>query len=547
MPILQLIRTLYRASVLVLGLQLAFPVSAAQTEWVYRVKPGDTLIGIADAYLANPRNWPKLQSLNRVADPKRLIPGRALRLPVTLLKRDAAVAEVIHIQGVVSRTPKKGPPQSVAAGARLETGDTIETGSEASASLRFVDGSRLLLTQNTKVTLAEMILFGKTGMARTMLELHRGSLDTRVATQQKPAARYEIRSRALNLAVRGTEFRAHVDDANQTARGEVLGGEVQASGTRGKAINLSPGFGMVATPGEALRTPQRLPRAPDLSSQPGLLQHVPLHFEWPAEAGAAQYRAQVFEGRHFEQLRLDGVFTGGTAKWADLPDGRYMLRVRAIDHNGLEGANAEHEFALKARPEPPFVIAPLEGHRVYGPDVKLRWSASDAAQSYRVQLSSKADFSDLLSDLPALTPNELSIPLPPGQYYWRVATVAAGQDQGPYSDVQGFTQRSIPKSPALEAPQIDDTHLLFRWRAGNVGDTFQVQVARSSDFAQPILDSVVATNQSQIDRPESGTYYLRVRTIDADGFAGPFGPTQQLDVPVGMNWWWLLLLVPLAL
>jgi hypothetical protein len=152
-----------------------------------------------------------------------------------------------------------------------------------------------------------------------------------------------------------------------------------------------------------------------------------------------------------------------------------------------------------------------------------------------------------LSGLPALTQNELSIPLPPGQYYWRVATIAAGQDQGPFSDVQGFIQRSIPESPALEAPQISDTHLLFRWRAGKAGDTYQVQVARTRDFAQPILDSVVAANQSQIDRPESGTYYLRVRTIDADGFAGPFGPTQQLDVPAGMNWWWLLLLAPLAL
>jgi len=31
------------------------------------------------------------------------------------------------------------------------------------------------------LTFTEMLLYGKTGMAQTILELHRGSLDTRVA------------------------------------------------------------------------------------------------------------------------------------------------------------------------------------------------------------------------------------------------------------------------------------------------------------------------------------------------------------------------------
>ena len=43
---------------------------------------------------------------------------------------------------------------------------------------------------------------------------------------------------------------------------------------------------------------------------------------------------------------MDGVFAGPAAKWADLPDGRYVLRVRAIDAGGLEGVNAERAFTL---------------------------------------------------------------------------------------------------------------------------------------------------------------------------------------------------------
>jgi hypothetical protein len=40
-------------------------------------------------------------------------------------------------------------------------------------------------------------------------------------------------------------------------------------------------------------------------------------------------------------------------------------------------------------------------------------------------------------------------------------------------------------------------------------------------------------------------YHLRVRTIDADGFEGPYGGAQQVEVPRRFNWWLLLLLVPL--
>lgn len=545
---LRLLRPRCRFSMFAPGLLLALPVAAAAPEWLYGVKPGDTLISVASSYLTHPQDWRKLQTLNGVTDPRRLVPGSTLRLPVALLKREAAVAEVIHVRGQVSRTATDGRTQSVAAGDRLETGDTIETAADASVSLRFVDGSRLLLTQNTRVSLAEMLLFGKTGMARTLLDLHRGSVDARVAAQQKPSARYEIRSRALNLAVRGTDFRAHVAAADQSSRSEVLDGMVQASGAGGSGVALPAGFGTLALPGETPRPAQPLPPPPALDELPALLQQLPLRFEWRGVAGAERYRARIFADRSFERLLRDDVFEQPVAKWADLPDGSHVLRVSAIDPSGLQGPDAEHAFVLKARPEPPFVITPLAGQKVHGQTATLRWSASGAGEpSYRVQVSTRPDFSELHVDLPALAQTELALPLAPGQYYWRIASVAAERDQGPYSDAQGFVQRKIPDSPASEPAQLDDKRLVFHWRAGEAGETYQVQVARAADFLQPVQDSVVATNQSAIERPAPGIYYMRVRAIDADGFAGPFGPVQQVEVPSRTPWWLLLFLAPFAL
>ncbi|MFZ1809735.1 MAG: FecR domain-containing protein, partial [Candidatus Nitrotoga sp.] len=435
---LHLLFPLRYVTALILGLQLVYPAAAAEPEWLYAVNPGDTLIGVAADYLANPNDWHKLQKLNDITEPRRLRPGTKLRLPVALLKREIVIAEAIHVQGKVTRTPKNGRPQNFIAGARLEVGDIIETNANASVSMHFVDGSRLLLTQNTQVTLAEMTLFGKTGMAQTVIELNRGSLDTRVTEQQKPSARYEIKSRALNLVVRGTNFRAHVSDIGHISRSEVLDGAIQASGTRGETVAILAGFGTLATPGEPPRAPQALPLAPDLSLVPSLLQGVPQRFEWPATVGAERYHAQVFADRSFERLLLDGVFQGNAANWPDLPDGHYILRVRSIDSNGLEGANADREFMLKARPEPPSISAPQDGQKIYGPQATLRWSASNAAHSYHVQLATKLDFSELLVDLPEQVNNEYAVSLAPGQYYWRIASVAAEKYQGPFSNAQSF-------------------------------------------------------------------------------------------------------------
>lgn len=528
--------------------QAAGAVAAAtDADWLYMVKPGDTLSNISQTYLISTKKWPGLQKQNKIGEPKQLTPGTQLRLPVALLKREAVEAEVLHLQGSVTRTPLNGTAQALDKAVRLQTGDAIETGADATISIRFIDGSRLLLTPKSRLVLSEMVMLGKSGVAQTVMELQQGALDTQVAKQSPTAGRYEIKSRAVNLAVRGTDFRASVDPTDQMGRSEVLEGAVQASAV-GTPVLVPAGFGTSAVPGGAASTPVALLVAPNLNGVDKRVERVPLRFQWSSLANATRYRAQIFADKTFERLLLDGVFPTPSAKWADLPDGRYVLRVRGIDQGGLEGLNADQEFILKARPEAPFVSEPLEGAKAYGPATKLRWSSSLAAQAYHVQVSTQADFSNLLVDLPSVTGTEHSVTLEPGKYHWRVASIAAGADHGPFGDSQSFTQRKIPDSPQAEAPNMDDKHLTFRWRAGDPGAKYQLQLANESGFGKPVVDRILTENQVQLDRPAPGIYFMRIKTIDDDGFAGPFGTPQKIDVPAEVNYWHLLpLLLPLLL
>ena len=514
----------------------------------YGIKNGDTLISIAAEYLIKPNAWQRLQTLNRIADPKRLVPGSTLRIPVSLLRRDAAAAQVIYIRGSATFTPRGAARQALQKETQLKTGDSIETGPDSNVSLRFVDGTRLLLAPNSHITLSEMILFGKTGIAQTLLELHRGQVETQAAKQVQPAARYEIKSRALNLAVRGTDFRVSAEDTTAAiTRSEVLEGGVEASGTA-RAVNVPAGFGTLAAAGEKPRPPIKLAAAPQLAAAPVRVERLPLNFKWEATPGIVRYRAQIFSGKAFDQLELDAVFQSNAAKWADLPDGSYQLRVRAIDADGLEGLNSKHMFVLKARPEPPFIIGPADGAKVYGPQAVFSWSGVNVAQHYHFQLSAQADFSQLLLDLPKHSSTSHTQDLKPGRYYWRIASVAAGNDHGPFSDLQSFTQKKIPESPALEPPQVSDKELLIRWRAGEAGSTYRLQFSRDENFNNISKELVLDSHLAKLENPAAGTHFARIQTIDSEGFAGPYGATQKLEVPAAPSkpWWLLLLLIPLA-
>ena len=50
-------------------------------EFVYRARPGDTLIGLSARLLLEPRRWPELQRRNAIADPRRIPLGSRIRIP----------------------------------------------------------------------------------------------------------------------------------------------------------------------------------------------------------------------------------------------------------------------------------------------------------------------------------------------------------------------------------------------------------------------------------------------------------------------------------
>ncbi len=539
---------LLRAAALCGALLLPSVPAGAQApdEYAYRIAPGDTLIGIAADFLTQPADWLRLQRLNGIDDALRLRPGTVLRLPLAWLSRSPMTAAVAFVHGTALLQRPGAPALALRPGDTVGGGDRLLVGADSSLTLALHEGSRIVVTADSEIVIVHLLALGKARVPSVQLRVDRGNAELRVPPTGEPR-RFEIRTPAVNLGVRGTEFRARVDPGGTVTRLEVLRGRVAGSAApAAAAVEIGAGLGIVAPAGRPLPPPQRLLPAPDLSGVAGRIDRLPLRFAWRPLAGATAYRAQVLPAADENAVLLDGRFDGPEARFAGLPDGRYRLRVRGLDAQALEGLDASTVFILKARPEAPLMIEPAPGASVLGGGIRFAWARVAGARRYRLQVSATPDFTAPLLDDDTLTEPGRSLDLPPGSWHWRVATIgvdADGRDDpGPFGDTQSFVQRALPPAPEAQSGPAPGG-IEIRWRTPPLGQQVQVQVAADAGFERLLLDRRSADASVRLPPPAPGTYFVRLKTIESDGLEGPWGAPQQFEVPLSK--WWLLL--PLGL
>jgi hypothetical protein len=510
---------------------LQTPNLSLGADWEYRIKLRDTLIGLSNRYFIDPSRWPEFQRLNGVKNPRRLQPGAILLMPVEWLKQEPTQAAVSSIQGsaVVNVGGEEKP---LAVGTLLNTGDIIRTDANSSLSVRFIDGSQALLLKDSTLKLDNLTAYPNTGMANTQLKLETGRVETQVKPLKGAAARYEIRTPMAQLGVRGTDFRVGSDLSSNTGSTEVLSGAVQAANEAG-TVDVQQGFGTVIALGKPPSPPIELLPAPDLSSVPPLIERTPIRFRWQPMAKASGYRVQIERDRQFNVVLNEDVFVTPEASFPDLPDGQYAMRVRAIDTHGLEGLNADREITVKARPEPPFLQAPEDQSTQRGDRLDFTWAKVGEAAGYHFQLASDSSLKSPLLEERNWADTHLATPKPlvPGQYFWRVASRRTSGDLGPFGDVQQFTLKAIPMVEGGAArPVLNDKSLTLQWKSGPPGQTYQLQLARNREFSPLLKEEAVAEPKIEFQRPAGGLIYMRVKAIDSDGFEGPYGAPQEIEV-----------------
>lgn len=395
-------------------------------DFIYRARPHDTLIGLGQRLLLEPRRWRGLQRLNAIADPRRIPVGTVIRIPYTWLRMNVETALATDVAGTVLRDNKP-----LTRGEIVPQGSRIETGVDGSVTLDLADGSSVTLQKSSLLRLDTLQqVSGEKSAHDLQLKLEKGRIQTAVKPHGD-VGRFEIETPVAIAAVRGTQFRTAFDPATLMAAEETLHGAVAVAGA-GAAESVPAGFGTRVPSDGVPIAPVRLLPAPDLSGISPTNLTSRLHLTWPPVAGAIRYRIQLAPDPDFHTILAGTESTDTRASLPAPPDGAFWLRVRAIDRLGLEGFDAvkamtEHLMPPPPPPSPPVLQAPEIGRHV----VVLRWSGASATR-YHVQLARDPDFAHPLVDRDAGA-QQLSVPRPrAGTYYARVRRVESDGTRDPY-------------------------------------------------------------------------------------------------------------------
>lgn len=428
---------------LALGSVLASPALAQSSEpsLPYTVKSTDKLILLTKDLLVRPADWVQVARFNQMKDPDLIKPGQKLQIPLRLIKSQPAPSHLVSVSGAVQLG---GAP--AAAGSVVGEGVKLQTGPNSSAVLQLADGSRVTLLPGT---LAEVVSqrgyalrdaskSGSTTWFSGLVRLALGSVEALVAKNASRATPLQIETPTSLVGVRGTQFRVGYAGAGAAgASTEVLAGLVRADNPKqASGADLPSGTGAIVNPKEKEVKVVQLLEAPNISNlaaevfkPQGTLALPPL----AALPGARSYRVQVSPSDKFEQIVRD-LQGSQSVDLGNLPVGNWVVRLRGIDGQGLEGFDAIKRIAVS--PEPTWRVLNSTISQRAGKTV-LEWDGvqgngqvfpTSPAPQYSAALASDAALTNMLAQVPAAAASQLVLgELNPGVYYIRLqAQTSAG-------------------------------------------------------------------------------------------------------------------------
>jgi len=395
---------------------LAKPANAA--DWLYTIRPGDTLWSLCQQYTKEPNCWNKLGPLNNIDQNRKIPPGTRIRVPAGWLKVPAASAIITFTQGDVTYQHVGENKAPAAKGVKLPAGSILTTG-KGSVTLVFADGSSMILEPNSHLELDALSSFESNGMVDSSVRLNRGTLKTRVI-KREPRSQFRTITPSAVAAVRGTEYRVNLVSEKGSEEGgeqsdnkstliEVYQGLVDV-GAENTTHSVPAGFGIVTKQGQAPQAPTRLLDKPlflpfDENQNLTMTQVDPITIQWQPIDTASGYQLNILTDQKKDAQPEALIQTYRTKEHQvnlnTLAQGCYQLSLRAADPLGLHGLASRKRLCLTEVLAIP-IFDGASSNDNSKPDKRISWSEISGAQGYRIEISEHPNFSALIENTEVL-------------------------------------------------------------------------------------------------------------------------------------------------
>lgn len=232
------------------------------------------------------------------------------------------------------------------------------------------------------------------------------------------------------------------------------------------------------------------------------------NLSWIGRSDAINYNIQLYEGLSItsEALILDETLTDTVITTPQLKSySIYSWRVRVTNNFGTSTWSNVFKFrTLSILPGIPQLVYPNNNDNTIPGSIELKWSASDYADSYQLQVAYDDQFANKFYEISSHVDTSIILYGLAGEtkYYWKVrARNNAGSSQ--YSDIYSFTT-GFPADPILIYPAHQQLNLeispVLRWSKSSVAENYDLQVSEdvSINPAKMIVDETIIDTAYQL-------------------------------------------------
>ncbi|MFH2133847.1 MAG: FecR domain-containing protein [Pseudomonadota bacterium] len=385
---------------------------------IIEVRAGDTLGDLARTQMDVPSRWRDVANYNLLPDPNLIEPGQQLRIKRIWLKSRSGSLKVEVVTGEATANGK-----SLKAGDWIPAGARVLTAQGGALRLRMPDTSLVNMLESSDLKV-EKLEQRADGVFSSLLRLVTGQIDAFKAKHEAGMADLSVAGRNATVGIRGTHFRVRQDGVVTFT--EVEEGTVAFDATQTPVVlALNAREGSVANGRDAAQVVPLLSE-PVYPALPSTFDTPYIEWTMGEQEGALRYVGELSQNEAFSAQLVSVRSDGKTIRLNELPNGRYWLKLRAVDSHGLQGMEGKIGFEVKV---PPRQFAMTKVY-VSGKQLQLRWVGRKQSVSYQVQVAPHQDFQHLLLD-EKTAENWIDMPRPQsGRYFLRVRQIFSGGQVG---------------------------------------------------------------------------------------------------------------------
>jgi len=504
-------------------------------EWHYTVRPKDNVWSLGEQFLDANHSWSDIIRHNNIKQPNTIATGTILKIPVSWLKHQPAPALAASVSGnTMLRRHLKSQYSLLEKNTSLRVGDEITT-YDGSVLIRFADKSILRLSPNSNLVFNRLTRYGKTGMADTRLRLQKGRLSTHVQPLNHQGSRYEINTPSAVAAVRGTAFRLMTKEG--LSQLEVTEGIVNFSNAT-QSIEVNAGQGASLHAGSSRFAKIDLPKI--LNPQSTLnneniavtkTDQLPVTLKWLEQKEITTYYYQLFKDSEEGDLIDSSFLEKPEIKLNHLTNGTYLVAMRAIDGKGFNGLDHQVSVVIGMIAKSATLLEPTNDTLLDNDMPEFTWQYNSKNELSQLQLAKDFEFTELVSTS-EYAPDNTTLPsksLFPGEYYWRVKTLAGGNSIA-YSDIRRLKIRGmLPPSKIISINYLGNRAKVF-WNTVPQAEHYVLQLAEDHQFENILYEDTLASSSANIKLTQGKRYFARVKGVGNNLFKSEFSTGKELQI-----------------